>query len=76
MSHESEALLKVYQEGSKRFNDELNVDLLLKHVRMMNILMDKQFSGKQLNFEIAHDRKNIINLDSLDSHDENDFNQA
>lgn len=55
--------MRLKQRGSQKINKELNVLKIIKSLRDMKILMKSKMLDKETKFEIAHSRKNIIDID-------------
>ena len=55
-------MLSLLNRGIELFNNEININLIMKKVRRNRICMNKLFDSKDINFEIKYDKKNIIDI--------------
>lgn len=64
--------MRLKQRGAEKINKELNILKIIKSLRDMKILMKSKMLDKETKFEIAHSRKNIIDIDEPTSSDDGD----
>jgi hypothetical protein len=52
----------LYKEGNRLMNDDLNIKSILKDLKNIKMVIYTCFMNEELDFEINHSSKNIINL--------------
>ena len=63
-------LRKLYSEGRSRILKDLNLVKLVRNLKRMKNLMKNSLMTKQIEFELVHNFKNVIDIDSAEQ--END----
>ena len=58
-------MLSLLNRGIELFNNEININTIMKKVRRNGIYMNKLTYSKDINFEIKYDKKNIIDVDDV-----------
>lgn len=57
---------KLYKLGTKRLDEDLSIERIVKGLRDVKILVKQQFLDEKLKFEIYHNRKNVLDLEDDD----------
>lgn len=57
-------LQKLYEIGSEKLEGEMNIVKIIKNLKFLRVLMKKHLADENLQFEIRHDPKNVIDLDA------------
>jgi hypothetical protein len=52
----------LYKEGNRLMNDDLNIKSILKDLKNIKMVIYTCFMNEELDFEINHSSRNIINL--------------
>lgn len=55
---------KLYEIGSDKLEGEMNIVKIIKNLKFLRVLMKKHLADENLQFEIRHDPKNVIDLDA------------
>ena len=74
---ESRVLKELINEGSKRIEEDLSIERLIKHVRDSKLLLKHStISNDITKFKIQYHKRNVINLDEIIKEDYNneDYN--
>ena len=65
----NDKLTKMYEEASDRIDAELDIVKLLRNIRNSKILLESMMDDN-IRYEIAHSKKNCLNLDSEEEEDD------
>lgn len=65
-----EKLQKLFEQSQKRIDDELDIVKVIKNIRVFKILLKTFLLNDNIKFEIAHQRKNIIDLEESEQLDD------
>ena len=70
----NDRLMKLYNEGVDRFETELGIEKILKHLRDLRILTKMRMSLKD-EFVVQHNRRNVIDVegDAIDKSNQSDY---
>jgi len=55
--------MRLKKRGASQINKELNILKIIKSLRDMKILMKSKMLDRETKFEIAHNDKNVIDID-------------
>jgi len=64
--------MRLYERAEERVENELDICYIIKTLRNLNIFMKNTSMTKQVKFEIAHSKLNLINLDEDSFSDSSD----
>ena len=56
-------MTRLYQRGSDRINSELNMVKLIKNLRNLVVMFDKNLKNDEMEFNALFDKKNVIDID-------------
>jgi hypothetical protein len=58
--------MKLYKEGNERMTQEISIERIIKHLRDIRIFLNQSVLDEAKKFEIQHNHKNVIEIDSDD----------
>lgn len=68
-------LVKFYNEGETRIENELNIVKIIKTLRMVRIFLKNSFLTPEVKFGIRHAEQNFVNIDLSDEDSDQEGNQ-
>ena len=57
-------MMKLYNEGKRRIDRDLNVIRLVKNLNILKIFITNNLMNDKVRWQVAHCDKNIINIDT------------
>ena len=63
-------LQKLYEQGQDKLEGEMNIVKIIRNLKFLRILMKKYVADEQMQFDIRHNPKNVIDLDAPSEQDE------
>ena len=66
-------LMKLFDMAEERLEKEMNMVKMIKGLRTIKILMKNSLLSKEIQDQISHTDKNIINLDTSSSESDADY---
>jgi len=58
-------LQKLYEEGQDKLEAEMNMVKIIRNLKFLRILMKKYVADEEMQYDIRHNPKNVIDLDAL-----------
>jgi hypothetical protein len=56
-------LLKLFKNGSKRFEKDMSVEQIVRYLRDVRVYMKSRVLNNRMKFEILHSHKSVIPMD-------------